>query len=110
MKESKSIVPEVALPCPRGSRWENPGEGAGYYQHLINIDTSHGEEQDCSITGLEQAGCEHSQTEYLGPALTSMWIWSKAISQSILKNVWIHVRIVVKMINILFSSVRKPEL
>lgn len=103
MKESKSIVPEVALPCPRGSRWENPGEGSGYYQHLINIDTSHGEEQDCSITGLEQAGYEHSQTEYLDPGLTSMWIWSKAISQSILKNVWIHVRIVVKMINILFS-------
>lgn len=45
-------------------RWENPGENSGYYWHLLNIDTSHGEEQDCSITGLQQVACERSQTEH----------------------------------------------
>lgn len=97
------MVLEMALPCPRGSRWENPGENSGYYQHLLNIDTSHGEEEDCSITGLQQAGCEHSQTEHLERGFTLMWLWSKAIRQSILNNVWMHVEILVKIINILFS-------
>lgn len=64
----------MALPCPRGSRWENPGENTGYYQHLLNIDNGHGEEQDFSITGLQQAGCEHSQTAHLEPGLTLMWL------------------------------------
>lgn len=54
MKESKTTAPEVALPCPRGSRWENVkvpvwklnSWPAGYYQLLLNIETSREEEED----------------------------------------------------------------
>lgn len=128
MKESKNMAPEVALPCPRGSRWENVkvpvwklnSWPAGYYQLLLNIETSREEEEDYvrwwgrerwkGIWPTWPAGPVSLASSTLAVGAPSDWTFRprsyvdvdlvKAISQSILKNVWMNVRIVVKLINI----------
>lgn len=128
LKESKSMVPEVVLPYPRGSRWENVKPPvwklnswpAGHYQLLLNIETSHEEEGDhvrwwgrerckgiwcpwpagpVSLASSMLAGRPLSDWTFRPRSYVDMDLF-KARSQSVLKNAWRNVRIVVKMINI----------